>query len=919
MHRPPRNRPPSGTVTFLFTDIEGSTKRWEQHPSAMRAALARHDALLREAIEAHGGYVFKTVGDAFCAAFPTAVDALSATLDAHRALQAEEWGETGPLRVRVGLHTGMAQERDGDYFGPALNRVARLQAAGHGQQTLLSQPTYELARDHLPAGVALQDMGEHRLKDLIRSEHIYQVLVPGLPTQFPPLKTLDDRPNNLPLQPTALIGREKEVEEVTARLLRDDVRLLTLTGPGGTGKTRLALQAAAEVIEHFRDGVFFINLAPITDPDLVVSEIAQTLGVQEAAGKPLVHSLKEHLHGKHLLLLLDNFEQIVPAASLVSQLTQSSPHLKVLVTSRIALRVRGEREYAVPPLGLPPDLKHLPSVERLSQYEAVRLFIERATDIKPAFEVTNENAPAVAEICYRLDGLPLSIELAAARIRILPPQAMLSRLQSRLKLLTGGGKDLPARQQTLRGAIEWSYELLDEGEKQLFRRLAVFVGGRTLEAIAAVCNAEDNAEGDTLAGSVQALQIDMLDGVESLVANSLLRQEEGVGGEPRFVMLETIHEYAREKLQESGEGEELGRRHAQYFLDLAEEAEPHLTGPHLREWLVRVEEELDNFRAALTWLLQRAKEPCAPRGAKGARGAETDSEEALRLSAALFDFWYGRNWDEGKRWLQEALANSSTQLTTPTSYRARTKVLRALRSVAWAQGDSERGRALSEELLRIAKEQGDKHEVAEALNTLGNAKSDIGDLEAALADWQESLALHRELGDKSGISRVLNNIGEAARQRGEYDQAIALYEESLSMAREIGDKRTTGICLNNLGLVLYKRGDYARAQTVLAEVLGVWRERSVPHGAAYPLMGLAGIAQVQGEPTRAARLLGAAQAMLEMSGAVLDTGARQDYERIVEAARAQLDGEAWRKASAEGQTMSMEEAIGYALGEPNNA
>ena len=394
---------PTGTVTFLFTDIEGSTKRWEAHPDTMRAALARHDAILRATIETQGGHVFKTVGDAFCAAFADPTNALNAAIVAQQNLHSADWEGNGVL-VRMGLHTGVVEAQGGDYYGQPLNRVARLMAAGHGGQVLLSQPTYELVRDHLPTGVQLRDMGEHHLRDLIRPEHVYQVVIHGLPADFPPLKTLDYRPNNLPAQPTALIGREKELADIGKLLGKDDVRLVTLTGPGGIGKTRLALQVAADLLDEYADGVWFVNLAPVTDPGLVVATIAQALEVKEVGGQTLLDTVKSYLREKCLLLLIDNFEQVISAATSISELLATCPQLKVLVTSRIALRLRGEREYSVPTLHMP-DPKHMPALDTLTQFEAVRLFIERAQGVKADFEVNNDNAPAVAEICARLDGV----------------------------------------------------------------------------------------------------------------------------------------------------------------------------------------------------------------------------------------------------------------------------------------------------------------------------------------------------------------------------------------------------------------------------------------------------------------------------------------------------------------------------------
>ena len=447
--------PPTGTLTFLFTDIEGSTKMWERSPQAMQAALARHDEIIRRAKEERGGYVFKTVGDAFCCAFWTATEALDTALEVQRTLFEEEWQETGPLRVRMALHIGAAEERDGDYFGPPVNRVARLLSAAHGGQVLLSLPTQELVRDQLPVGTSLMDLGERHLKDLFRPERVFQLLATGLPSEFPPLRTLDGYRNNLPLQPTPFIGREKEVSEVCERLSRPEVGLLTLTGAGGTGKTRLGLQAAAELTQQFEEGVFFVSLAAISDPELVVGAVAGTLGVKEAGDQPLLENLENYLDVKRMLLLVDNFEQVLEAAPMVTELLSAAPNLKVLATSRIPLRLYGEHEYSVPPLALP-DPKRPPPVERLTHYEAVRLFVERVKAAKADFSVTNDNAPAVAEICHRLDGLPLAIELAAARIKVLSPQKMLERLGNRLKLLTGGARDLPERQRTLRSTIEWS-------------------------------------------------------------------------------------------------------------------------------------------------------------------------------------------------------------------------------------------------------------------------------------------------------------------------------------------------------------------------------------------------------------------------------------------------------------------------------
>ncbi len=871
--------PPSGTITFLFTDIEGSTKRWEQHPVLMNSALAHHDSLLRQAIEAQGGYIFKTMGDAFCAAFSTAPNALNAACEAQRALYAEDGGEIGAIRVRMALHTGNVVERDGDYFGPPVNRVARLLSTGHGGQTLLSQPTFELVRDNLPPHAELLDMGEHRLKDLTRPEHIFQLVAPDLPADFPPLKTLDNRPNNLPIERSDIIGRERELDAAGRLLLRDNVGLVTLTGPGGTGKTRLALQLAANLLDQFKDGVFFVNLAPITDASLLVPTIAQTLGVRESGSQLPVDTLKAHLHDKQLFLVLDNFEQIVSAGPLVKELLGGAPHLKVLITSREPLRVRGEHEYPVPTLALP-DPKHLPDLAAMSQYEAVALFIQRASEAKPDFAVTNQNAPALAEICTRLDGLPLAIELAAARIKLLPPEAMLSRLHNRMKMLTGGARDLPERQQTLRSTIAWSHDMLDEGEKQLFRRLAVFSGGRTLEAIEAVCN----ASGD--------LQMDVLDGVESLASKSLLRQVEGAAGEPRFWMLETIHEYAREMLEESGEGEESRKQHTKYFLALAEEAEPHLRGPEQAKWFKQVEDEHDNMRTALGWALEHG-----------------GTEIALRLSGALFWFWLIRGYlREGSRWLELSLAGGGSQ---PTS--ARALALRGAGLLAEEQGDYERADTLVEESLALYRELGDKQGLAKALGNVGDIATMYGNSAKAREVYKESLPLHRELENMDYVANTLNNLGWIAFEQGDFEQARTSCEESLALSRIVGNMRVTAEVLDTLGQVALAQQDYEQANLFAKESLLICKEIGSKRGVAQALELLAEIAGGQKQSLLAARLFGAGDALYVSLDAHRHNATQGYYERYLTDARAQLDEATWQAAWAQGRAMSMEQAVEYAL------
>ncbi len=910
---------PTGTVTFLFTDVEGSTRMWERDATAMRSALARHDGILRSAIEERGGHVFKTLGDAFCAAFSSAPEALAAALSAQRALHPRDRVEESSIRVRMALHTGAVDERAGDYFGPALNRVSRLLSAGHGGQTLLSLATQELVRDALPDGARLDDLGEKRLKDLFRPERVFQISVKDLPSEFPPLRTLETLRNNLPLQPTPLVGREREVGEVCGRLRQQEIRLLTLTGPGGTGKTRLALQAAADLLDEFEDGVYFVYLAAVTDSDLFVAQIAGALGLQERGDVSLRDVLKEYLGRRELLLVLDNFEQLLSAVPLVGELLSAAPSLKVLATSRIPLGIYGEHEYAVSPLSVP-DPRRLPDLGALSQYEAVRLFIERAEAAKAGFEITNDNAPAVAEICARLDGLPLAIELAAARIKLLPPKAILTRLSNRLKLLTGGAKDLPARQRTLRGAIEWSHDLLDEGERTLFARLAVFSGGRTLEAIEAVCD----AEGD--------MPVDALDGVASLLDKSLLGREKTTEEEPRFVMLETIHEYAAEKLKESREYEELRALHAAYFLAFAEEAAPEIEGPDQVSWMERVETEHDNLRAAHSWSLEAG-----------------DAESALRIGGALWWFWVIRgHLSESRRWLSAGLSGGEA---APAGVRAR--ALLALGDLALRQGDYTRAVEDLQASLALYREAGDRRGAAQPLGILGWIASERNELELAEELLEEGLALSREAGTARDVSVVLNAVTELEFSRGDYARAAVLQEECLDLAREAGDVRSIGVYTHNLGLAEAAAGEYEQAEPLLQEArelhrqVGDWvsvavgdtfigflalawndldraeeicveairelQEQAQTPGVDFALDILAGVAASRGEIRRAARLWGATAGYREATGVPWRPEERAMIEPHIDAARTRLEEAAWQEEWEKGKSMTLDQAVGYAL------
>lgn len=912
---------PTGTVTFLFTDIEGSTRLWEEHREAMQRAFTRQEQIIRDAVVRSNGYAYKMIGDAFQVAFATAPEALAAALYAQRALHAESWGEIGEIRVRMALHTGVTEERDHDYVGPVLNRAARVLSAGFGGQILLTQATADLVQDELSPS-ALRDLGEKRLRDLARAEHIYQVVVGDLPSDFPPLKTLDTFPHNLPAQVTSFVGREREIAE-TKRLL-GAVRLLTLTGSGGAGKTRLSLQVAADVLESFPDGVWFVELAPLSDPALVPQEVATVLGLQEQVGRSWVDVLTEHFHGKHLLLVLDNCEHLIDAcARLTDQLLHRCPDLKILASSREALGITGETSYRVPSLEIPNLATQLPIYD-LIQFDAIKLFRDRAAALQPRFVMTDANALVVAQICYRLDGIPLAIELAAARVKVLSVDQIFQKLDDRFRLLTSGSRTALPRQQTLRAAMDWSYDLLLEPERVLLRRLSVFAGGWSLEA----------AEGVTCGDAL--VPADVLDLLTHLVDKSLVMVDEQ-RGMARYRMLQTIREYGEEKLFESGERDQLWKRHLEYFCEFTEQAEPGMSGAEQAEWVNRVELEHDNIRAGLG----RSK------------SVEGDLELGLRLAGALFWFWEQRSYlQEGRASLAALLARS-----TDLHSRAHAKALTAAAQLTFRQGDYAEAKALCESSLKIFRDIGDKRWVAIVLNLLANIGTELGDyettpamfkevvalglevddkrlavwglvglgyaelrpggLEAAAGLFARALAVSREIGDKFSIAFELAALGEVAVRQGDYRRATDLLEESLDLRRQMDHKWGVGVCLGTLGWVAMRQEDWGKAKARLGESLEVRHAIGDKGGCAWSLERLAEVAEARGELERAVRILAAAAALRSSIDSAMDGADRPAYEQRVAGLREKLGEGIFSAVWSEGNAMTIAQAVAFALEKAN--
>jgi predicted ATPase/class 3 adenylate cyclase len=949
---------PSGRVAFLFTDLEGSTRYWERAPEAMPDVYARHDAILRSSVERQNGVVYKVIGDAFQIAFPSAGGALSAAVEAQLRLLSEPWPVSPAPRVRMALHiVEVAPTSDGDYRTPGLNRLGRLLSAADGAEILLTEPLVRELPNTRAQGVEIVDLGVQQFRDL-SPQRVYQAIAAGLPTELAALRALVPHRHNLPQPATTFIGRLDEIERGVNALLDPALRVLTLIGPGGIGKTRLAIEMASRVVDQFAGGVWFIPLASVTEPDLVLAEIAGTLGVRESLGETVAEALAAHLSTQEILLVLDNLEQVIAAAPQLASLIAQCPGMTMLTTSRMPLQISGEREMPLQPLPLPNAVAPGPNSIDFAlaiENEAIRLFVERTRAVVPSFVATSENIGAIAAICERLDGLPLAIELAAARGRLLPPAKLLERLQTRLPLLTGGPRDTPARQQTLRATIDWSHELLTPEEKRLFAQLAVFANGASLEAVEAVCS------GETPNGEI-------FDSHESLVRQSLLHHD-AEAGLARVQMLGTIREYALERLNQSDAASEAFRRHAAYFGDLAEAAEPQLSGPDQADWLDLLALEHDNVRAALTHL-------------------ETTDQFAdlIRMTGALWRFWWIRgHLSEGRSWLDRAirsadgavvsegqlarvfdgagaLAEAQGDIDRATELHERAYVLwteagdrlgqaRSLQNLGIIalhdRGDIARARefheaalnlfvaiddrpgvasslknlgdaALSEEAfaeassyytraLVIARDLKDTRGIAAGLTSLGALAFFLGDTARAIELYEESLPLWRQLDDKPGLALTMGNLGEALDHAGEMARAAPLYEESLALSRDLDDRQGIAFALSHLGRAARQQGNVDAAARCFVEAAQVARDIGDHARLAESIEGLAGALLDAGEAATAARLFGMAGNLRETAAAPLHSIHIPGYERDLARVRGALGEEPFAKLIAEGASAALDE------------
>lgn len=921
---------PSGTVTFLFTDIEGSTKLAQEHPARMPALLARHNEILYQAIEAHNGFVFQVVGDSFCASFHKAVDALDAALTAQRQLFIEPWSPA-PLKVRMGIHTGPAHlegdSKETRYSGyTTLALTQRIMSAGHGAQVLLSQASHDSTKGHLSEQVQLMDMGERRLKDVLRTEHLYQLSVPDLPSEFPPLNTVELYKHNLPAQLSSFIGRQNEIDEIEKSIAAN--RIVTLIGSGGAGKTRLCLQAGAAALDKFSDGVWLAELAPVADPALVPQILLSIFNLREDSHRSTLDILIDYLRTKTCLLLLDNCEHLIEACAQISEkLLHACPKLKILASSREALGIAGEMPYRVPSLATP-NPADIPSLNQLGKVDSIRLFVERAATAKPGFSLTKENASSIVQICFRLDGIPLAIELAASRVKVLTPEQIAARLDDRFRMLTGGSRTALPRQQTLHAMIDWSYSLLSEEEKTIFRRLAVFLGGWTLEAAESVCEGEDHGT-------------NILDLLTRLVDKSLVFIEESTGA-MRYHRLETIRQYSREKFFEMEDVETIRDRHLEYYVQFAELVDENLKGRDQEIWQKRMATEQDNLRAALEWGLSRKP------------------DSALRIAGATNLFWTAGGYSaEGFRWTQKVMEVIEKipvpAGTTPEQRRiARAKALCGLTRLYLSLGDNtnakraaeesvslyrqsldrrglsfalvvlaypleflgERDRAeeILQESYSIARAEGDIYIQCRSLNLLARVITNLHhDLDLSQRYVEESLRLARESGLRSQEAQACEILATIAMWRNDYTEACTRFEESARIYEEIGARFNVILEKSNLAHLERRQGNFANALEYYRETILAFRDIAQTGAVSHQLECFGFIALEENKVERALQLFAAANTLREKRGTPMTPDEELYFAEQLTSLREKMDEKQFDLAWSMGYRMTMEQAIELAL------